>query len=519
MRKFLLLLTLSIVCVLINAQTITNSGAKINIKSGTTVKFTNLHNSGSGGSFYYDTDLAVPGNWTNVSPATFTQGSNGSVTLNGSSQQTITSAGSSFKDLTINNSMANNSEVLLGDNMEIESELTLNQGIINTNSNTLVFQSTATSNSGNADSFVHGKMKKVGATQFTFPSGDVISRDLDGDSSNEDYVIWSPMKSNPSASTTVNIEYFFNDTGMPDWWQHGGNMDATLHHVSNREYWLVSSTEDFTNVTLFWNDNDHTAGNICEHSFCDETPSNFDPSDLVVTYWNGSMWKDADYNSGSSSLIHDQGYITSRFAIPFGAKSQTFITYGSKDDINPLPVELTEFTFNCHNYNIELLWTTASETNNKGFIIEKALDGSNFKEIGFVDGEGNSNQIINYEFDDINSSNTGAYYRLKQIDNDGNFSYSNFIYAYCENFENEPSIEIYPNPFKKDVNIIARNLPEEKITLHIYDMLGSLIYQKSPNTTDGNFDLNIDLEKLPPAMYVVKVISGEYVGVIKIEKR
>jgi len=42
---------------------------------------------------------------------------------------------------------------------------------------------------------------------------------------------------------------------------------------------------------------------------------------------------------------------------------------------------------------------------------------------------------------------------------------------------------------------------------------------KSPNTTDGNYDLNIDLEKLPPAMYVVKVISGEYVGVIKIEKR
>ncbi|PLX06872.1 MAG: hypothetical protein C0596_14365 [Marinilabiliales bacterium] len=338
MKKTVLLFIIMGISVFVLSQTITNTGAKVIIDNGTTVKFTNLHNSQSGGYFYYDTDLDVPGNWTNVSPATFDQGANGSVTLNGTSQQTITSGGSSFQNLTINNTTANDSEIMLGDDLEIETQMTLTDGIINTNSNTVIFQSSATSNSGNAGSFVHGEMEKTGATQFTFPSGDVISRDLDGDSSDEDYVIWSPMKSNPSASTTVSVEYFFNDSGMPDWWEHGGNMDATLHHVSNREYWLVSSTEDFTNVTLYWNDNDHTVGNICEHSFCDGTPGNFVPSDLSVAYWNGSMWVDAAYNSGSSSLLHDAGYITSNTTVPFGAKSQTFITYGSKDNQNPLPV-------------------------------------------------------------------------------------------------------------------------------------------------------------------------------------
>jgi len=518
MKKTVLLFIIMGISVFVLSQTITNTGAKVIIDNGTTVKFTNLHNSQSGGYFYYDTDLDVPGNWTNVSPATFDQGANGSVTLNGTSQQTITSGGSSFQNLTINNTTANDSEIMLGDDLEIETQMTLTDGIINTNSNTVIFQSSATSNSGNAGSFVHGEMEKTGATQFTFPSGDVISRDLDGDSSDEDYVIWSPMKSNPSASTTVSVEYFFNDSGMPDWWEHGGNMDATLHHVSNREYWLVSSTEDFTNVTLYWNDNDHTVGNICEHSFCDGTPGNFVPSDLSVAYWNGSMWVDAAYNSGSSSLLHDACYITSNTTVPFGAKSQTFITYGSKDNQNPLPVELLEFYSDCNEGLIELKWSTASETNNKGFIIERSENAKDFEQVGFVKGAGNTTENQYYSFIDKDSYNNRAYYRLRQVDFDEESTVSTFIFAYCENDIEEPSLQIYPNPFKTNINVSAQNLPDKDISLNIYNMLGSLIYQTKPNVTNGNFDTNIDLSKLPPAMYVVKVISGDYVGIVKIEK-
>lgn len=518
MRKFVLAVLLLLPYVFIFSQTITNTGAKVIINSGTTVRFTNLHNSQAGGYFYYDTNLEVPGNWTNVSPASFDQGASGSVTLNGSAQQTITSGGSSFQNLTINNTAANDNEIILGDNMSIESSLTLTDGIVNTNANKLVFQSTATTNSGNAGSFVHGQMEKAGATQFTFPCGDVNSRDLDGDAVNEDYVVWSPMKSNPSASTTVNVEYFFDNIGMPDWWEHGGNMAPTLHHVSDREYYLVSATQDFTDVTLYWNDNDHAVSDICVHSFCDGTPANFLPADLSVVYWNGSMWVDVEYNSGSSNLAHDQGYITSRFAVPFGAKSQTFITYGSKNDVNPLPVELLDFYFDCNETQIILNWITASESNNKGFFIEKSIDAKNFTQVAFVDGAGNSNSITEYSFVDTDFSQKEKYYRLKQIDFDGNTTISNFIYADCQDAESEPGLVIYPNPFRSDINIIANNLPSENTTLYIYNMLGSQIYQTKPGVFEGDFTINLDLAKLPPAMYVVKVISGDFVGVVKIEK-
>ncbi len=515
MKKYILLVILFSITFIALSQTITNTGAKVVIKNGTTVKFTNLHNSQAGGYFYYDTDLDVPGNWTNVSPATFDQGTNGAVTLNGSSQQTVTSGGSAFQDLTINNATANDAEILLGDNLEIESQLTLTDGIINTNSNKLVFQSSATSNSGNAGSFVHGEMEKSGATQFTFPCGDVISRDLNGDASDEDYVIWSPMRSNPVASTTVNVEYFFDNAGMPDWWEYGGNMDATLHHVSDREYWLVSSTENFTTVTLYWNDNDHAVGGICPHSFCDGTPGNYDNTDLSVAYWTGSLWRDA---GGTATNNHDVGNIESSLTIPFGAKSQTFITYGSKDNQDPLPVELLDFYSDCNDNKVELFWNTASETNNKGFFIEISEDGKNFKQIGYIAGAGNSTDINSYSFIDKESYGKFAYYRLKQIDYNGESTVSTFIYAGCENIENEPYLEIYPNPFKNNINVIAENLPKEDIVLNIYNMLGSLIHQVKPDPINGSFRINIDLAKLPPAMYVVKVISGDFVGIVKIEK-
>lgn len=230
------------------------------------------------------------------------------------------------------------------------------------------------------------------------------------------------------------------------------------------------------------------------------------------------MWVDIDYNSGTSNLLHDQGFITSRFEVPFGAKSQTFITYGSKNNQNPLPVELLNFYPDCKDSFVILYWNTVTEANNRGFFIEKSKDANNFEPIAFVEGMGNSISISEYSFVDTTVSKNGTYYRLKQVDNDGNFSISNSIYADCYDGSSEPLISIYPNPFKQDISIIGNNLPSENTFLYIYDILGAQIYQSKPKLLNGIFSLNIDLEKLPPAMYIVKIVSGDYISVKKIEK-
>jgi hypothetical protein len=520
MKKAVLLIIAIAIAVVAFSQTITNVGAKIIVKDGTYVLFQNIHNSQTGGYLYYDTDLIVPGDWTNDSPATFAQGVNGSVTFNGNTVQNVKSGGSAFGKLTINNSSSNAHDIVLTDDLTITSEMTLSNGIVNANTNKLIFADGSTSNSGNASSFVDGQMNKIGATQFTFPCGDINSRDLDGDAVNENYVVWSPLKTNPVASTTVSAEYFFDNNGMPDWWEHGGNMAATLHHVSDREFYLVSSTENFSDATIYWSDNSHATGDICIHSLCDGTEADFLPADLSVVYWNGNQWIDVEFQSGFSNLVHDQGYITSRFGVPFGAKGQTFITFGSKNNINPLPVELISFTADCNSKAVDLIWQTASETNNAGFVVEKSNDAKIFSQIGFVNGAGNSNSLSTYVFTDNSPSNLKSYYRLKQVDTDGKSTYSNIVLTECTGIDiPKPTFIVYPNPFKTDINIVAENLPNTEVVVNIYNILGSLIYQYKNDATNGKFFTQIDLSDMPPAMYVVKIISGDFVGVTKVEKQ
>ena len=513
-----LILSLLILNFGVYSQTINNQGAKVIVANGTTLKFQNLINQGTGGYFYYNTDLFVPGYWNNISPAIFNQGSSGKVTFNGTVQQTIRSSGSSFSNVELNNTSGNYQAILLQDNMTVNGVFTLTNGILNTNGNTLVFGNSASSNSGNSNSFVDGKMQKSGSTAFTFPSGNVNIRDFAETAGSQTFVVWSPIRTNPVANTTVEVRYLYDNSGMPDWWEHGGNMDATLHHVSDREFWLVSSTEDFTNVTLYWNDNAHALGDVCVHGFDYADASQFVPSDLTVAYWNGSMWVDADYESSLSNIQHDAGYITSRFVIPFGAKSSSFITYGSKKNQNPLPVELVRFYAECFNDYVDLNWVTASEKSNSGFVVLKSLDLKNWTEIGFVKGQGNSNQLNTYLLSDNKVFGKNYYYRLMQVDFDGKATYSDIVSITCGTPMQEPELIIYPNPTRGNVNLIGGNMPGENAKVYVYSMLGTLVYTADIRTTSGSFIQEINLDKLQPAMYTIKVVCDDFTAIKKLEK-
>lgn len=500
------------------AQIITNNGAKVDIKSGTRVMFHTLHNMGSGGEFNYNTALSLPGNWINDSPAAFQHGVTGTVTLNGTTQQTVKSSGHDFGDLTINNTSGDNQAILLSDDLSIEIKLNLTQGIVYTGINKLIFLDGSTSSSsGNANSFIDGKIEKIGNTIFIFPSGDVNPRDIGAGLIT--YKIWSPIGINPNALTTIDVEYFYDHDGMPDWWEHGGNMDETLHHVSDREYWLVSSTQNFSNTTLYWNDNNHAVGQPCIHGFDLGNPATFSPGDLTVAYWNGNKW----INAGSGLpqlLVHDNGYLSTTDVIPFISMSETYITYGSLKDANPLPVSLLYLSAQCLSNTIEIIWKTVSETNNVGFIIEKSIDDNIFSEIGFVPGAGNNSGFLTYTFIDDNPVGGYNYFRLKQIDDDGTYTYSKIVTASCliDDFS-YPIISIYPNPTKDNIHIIGSNLAGDNISIEVYNVINELILSTTEYISLGNMNVIINMTGLAPAMYIVKITSIDYQKIIKIEKQ
>jgi hypothetical protein len=92
-----------------------------------------------------------------------------------------------------------------------------------------------------------------------------------------------------------------------------------------------------------------------------------------------------------------------------------------------LPVEMVSFSANTNGNSVNLEWITASETNNRGFSVEKSFDGSNFTEVGFVAGKGSSSLMNKYSFTENNAGAPVVYYRLKQVDFDGTASYSETI--------------------------------------------------------------------------------------------
>lgn len=144
-------------------------------------------------------------------------------------------------------------------------------------------------------------------------------------------------------------------------------------------------------------------------------------------------------------------------------------------DISSLvPVELASFSASVTAAGVELKWTTATETNNYGFSVEKRSEGSDFSEIGFVKGNGTSTVTNSYSFVDTRPLEGAVYYRLKQVDLDGSVSYSNEIMA-----DNSGAINgfhlygNYPNPFNPSTTISFNLSEKENVRVIVRDILGS----------------------------------------------
>ncbi|MCH8034827.1 MAG: hypothetical protein IH950_13855 [Bacteroidetes bacterium] len=151
--------------------------------------------------------------------------------------------------------------------------------------------------------------------------------------------------------------------------------------------------------------------------------------------------------------------------------------YGTKADASPFPVELSLFNAFLIEDKVALNWRTETEINNYGFEIERAIDiNDNWITIAFVDGNGNSNSTKYYDYLDYDINKAGKYYyRLKQIDNDGTFEYSDVITVQVTTPNMFYLGQNYPNPFNPTTRIVF-SLPERQmVSLRVYNTLGKLV--------------------------------------------
>lgn len=223
------------------------------------------------------------------------------------------------------------------------------------------------------------------------------------------------------------------------------------------------------------------------------------------------------WSAVSSYSIHDggnntdgQGYIKVLGLTGPGFKQ--FIITSSTN--SALPIELLDFTVNKKSENSVIIkWQTASEINNDYFIVQRSTDVKNWENIVEVKGAGNSNEILDYVEYYNNLYNGVSYYKLKQVDFDGKYSYSNIVTVNSLS-QNKSNFTIYPNPTNGLITIsnLTSSVDQEGLNIEVINHIGKVVKQFKTQ----NPKLVIQISDLQKGLYFIKITSSTDTVVKKI---
>ncbi len=239
----------------------------------------------------------------------------------------------------------------------------------------------------------------------------------------------------------------------------------------------------------------------------------FNPEDGNL-YWS-AYWSSGFFDEGGSFRMIDASTGTSTEIGTFG-QFET-ITGLSVDAECVTPVEMTSFTASANGNSVTLYWSTATETNNQGFSVERMSANSSWQQIGFVPGFGTSASQHSYTFND-NNLNAGSYsYRLTQTDFDGTSTYSEVVNADIS----QPAVfkldQNYPNPFNPSTKI-SYSVPEQSfVSIKIYSIAGEEVASLvNGMQTRGHHQAIFNAKNLSSGIYIARMTAGSFNSIIKL---
>lgn len=183
----------------------------------------------------------------------------------------------------------------------------------------------------------------------------------------------------------------------------------------------------------------------------------------------------------------------------------------------PLPIELGNFTGWAETKTNVLKWVTQSEENSSSFEVERSTDSENFERVGVVNAAGNSAQAITYGFVDENPATGLNYYRLKMVDLDGTYEYSNIIQI---KRTGKSTIKAFPNPFTNNVSLQLAALESGQAQFSVFDITGKQVMAREIAVQSGISNIDLGLGSLAEGTYIVKaLLPGSEVLTTKIIKK
>ena len=368
--------------------------------------------------------------------------------------------------------------------------LTFTDGVVSSSASAyIIIANTATVSGASDASYVEGPIRKVGNQSFTFPIGGSFvgvpnyqPATISAPSNNTHHFTAEYQPADPNGSYSV------------------ASRDASLNHVSRNEYWIINRTNGASNVnvTLNWDGSSGGVSNMPQ---------------LRVARWDGAVWRDQG-NGGTTGSNAVGSVITSSAVTTFAATSPFTLT--STTTNNPLPIELVQFDAIPVEKQVNLVWSTANEKNNDHFVLERSENGRDFIALTSIPGAINSNTLRNYNWNDIHPVLGRSYYRLKQVDEDGAFSFSPVRSVLFSAQDALSTFSVYPNPSNgnfikvKLKDVVKTSASSSDIEVELFDMNGLKVYSASNLFFEDEQGVTLKFENpLKPGVYAITITTED----------
>jgi hypothetical protein len=338
-----------------------------------------------------------------------------------------------------------------------------------------------------------------------------------------------PWSSDQSLDTNFSVNDFVFSSNKNFYTNYGYNFD--VYGISI--YYVFQEQTDYISITRTGNDLWNLA------SFAAYQVSESSRDTLVIEGWNnGEIIYTRGFAELNSWQVLDLNFEEiNKVIVKIKSNGGSNINDFNFDNIlikdAALPVELISFSALVGGNSVELNWQTATELNNYGFEIErtplsppftnnigtgdKGGKQEGWQNTGFVSGNGTSNSPKNYSFTDNSVENSCKYrYRLKQIDNNGNYNYSKEIEVSIDLPKSWSLSQNFPNPFNPSTVISYQVAVGSKVTLKIYDVIGNEITTLvNEYKNAGRYEAVFTGESLTSGIYIYKLITDNYISVKK----
>ena len=478
------------------AQLVVSSNALLTISSGATltvkgdVEFT-------GSSIVENTGIiSLTGNWINNAGVNLFNNTKGEVVLNGNIQRILGGFSTNFYHLTLQNGtkIMNINTGVGGSSSPYNGVLNLTNAILSLKTNMLSVYNPVPGGIQRTTGYILSEEPSnaakvwwvnVGANLHTIPFGNNAGEDVSFSFTS------SPPTGLQLGSLRVSTyQTLPNNTPFPF-------SPVAINHVNN-----TTGTDNSANtVDRFWHI-EHTGTSDYYLKFAPSENAANGNTNMRAQPWNilNSGWQLPSV--GQTNPTAQQVFVPG--VLPLSPGILAGKSWALAMSTTPLPVSLLSFDAKLNSDRQVLCeWSTLSEVNNDYFVVQRSNNGSDFIDVGIHDGAGNSTAFLKYDFIDAYTPYEITYYRLKQVDFDGQFTFSKVI---AIQFSGQSKIlRVFPNPASEFVNFSFEK--DSQFRYAIYDLTGKKIKEKTSNVYSGLASLSVtDIQE---GSYILEVIIDE----------